>query len=162
MAPAVGASGPEFDRTHIYTDQNLVDLIDTIPGDFDRCIGQDKFLEFELQLIKIPLTLFTQPIDRKAQQTLLLLRQVIDAYARRDFDAQQLRSLDRHLTVDYFVVLANQNRHAEPQGADRWSMTSAPTSVASASGGLPLEFPMLSATVARSMLDCPRFDRTPA
>jgi hypothetical protein len=36
------------------------------------CVGQDHFLEFDLELVEIPLALLAEPIDREPQQTHLL------------------------------------------------------------------------------------------
>ena len=53
-----------------------------------------KLLELDLELFEIPLPFLGQAIDRKAQHTLLVLAQMIDAHARDTAKAKEPRRLD--------------------------------------------------------------------
>ena len=57
-------------------DNHLIDFASRETGDLDRRVGQDHFLEFDLELVEIPLALLAEPIDREPQQTLLLIREM--------------------------------------------------------------------------------------
>ena len=47
-----------------FAEDDLVDLIESEAGDFDRSVGQDQLLELNLQFVKVPLALFADTKTR--------------------------------------------------------------------------------------------------
>ena len=102
-----------------FAEDDLVDLVQGEAGDLDRSVGQDQLLELNLQLVKVPLALLPKPIDGEAQDALLLLAQIFDPDTRRTAKAEKPRRLDPYGAVEDKIVLANQDRGAEAERADR-------------------------------------------
>jgi hypothetical protein len=59
----IGSFGPSL----VSADDDVIDLVGTEPGNFDRRVGDDEFLEFSLQLANVPGALFAQPVDRQSK-----------------------------------------------------------------------------------------------
>jgi hypothetical protein len=76
-------------------------------------------LELNLQLVEVPLALLPKAIDSEAQDALLLLAQIFDPDTRRTAKAEKPRRLDPYGAVEDKVVLADQDRGAEAERADR-------------------------------------------
>ena len=100
-------------------EDDLVDLVGREAGDLDRRVGQDQLLKLDLELFEIPLPFLSQAIDRKAQDTLLVFAEMIDAHAREPAKAEQPRRLDPDRPVDNYVVLADNHGNAKAKPADR-------------------------------------------
>jgi hypothetical protein len=115
----LGCERPLLDGVVRFAKDDLVDLIESEAGDFDRSVGQDQLLELNLQLIKVPLALLPKAVDGEAQDALLLLAQIFDPDTRRTAKAEKPRRLDPYGAVEDKVVLANQDRRAEAERADR-------------------------------------------
>ena len=107
-----------FDRRHIFSENYLVNLVQTKARDFDRGVGEDKFLELDLQLSQIPLAFLTEPIDRKPQQTLFDSGEMIDPDGGDRGKADVASRFEPNFPVQDQIVLADEDRHAEAQRAD--------------------------------------------
>ena len=53
----LGREGTLLNGVIRFAENDLVDLIESKAGDFDRSVGQDQLLELNLQLVKVPLAL---------------------------------------------------------------------------------------------------------
>ena len=102
-----------------FAEDDLVDLIESETGDFDRGVGQDQLFELNLQFVEVPLALLPKPIGGEAQDALVLLAQIFDPDTRRTAKAEKPRRLNPYGAVEDKVILANQDRGAEAERADR-------------------------------------------
>src|SRR6266542_6971001 len=72
---------PLLDRLRLIRDDDLIDLVQREARDLDRRFFNDQLLEFNPQLVEIPIAFFRQPVDGEAQDALLLLVQMADLNA---------------------------------------------------------------------------------
>jgi hypothetical protein len=115
----VGRQRPLFDGLRLVADHDLVDFVESEAGQLDRRIVQNQFLEFDFELVEVPLPLLAESVGGKAQQALLDRGQVVDAHAGRAAEAQQPRRLEPDLAVEDDIILADEDRVAETERADR-------------------------------------------
>jgi hypothetical protein len=75
--------------------------------------------KLDLELVQVPLALFAKAIDGEAENALFNLAQVFDAHAWDAAEAELPSRVDPNGAINDCVVLANEDRRAEAEGADR-------------------------------------------
>ena len=101
----LGRQRPLLDRLRLVAEHDLVDFVEGEAGDLDRRVVQDQFLEFDLELVEVPLALFAEPVDGEAQQALLVLASNGRCARRARGRAREPRRLEPDLAVEDDIVL---------------------------------------------------------
>jgi hypothetical protein len=115
----VGRDRPLLDRFVSRVENDVIDLVEREAGDLDRRIGEDQLLELDLQLVQVPLALLAKAIDGDAENALFDLAQVLDAHAWDAAKAELPSRMNPNGAINDCFVLANEDRRAEAEGADR-------------------------------------------
>ena len=108
-----------LDRLACFAEKDLVDFVEGKAGDLDRGVVKDQLLELNLELVEVPLALFSEAVDGEAQNALVGFAQMLHPDAGRTTEAEKPRSLDADRAVEDQVLLADEDRRAEAERADR-------------------------------------------
>ena len=72
-----GSNGP-FSTRGLIGKQDLIDLVQGKPRDFNRGFGQNQFFNFGFELIEAPFSFFAEAVESKSENPLLNLVEVLD------------------------------------------------------------------------------------
>ena len=87
----------------------------------DLDVFDDQLLKLRLERQDVPFALFSEAIDRQAEQALFIFIQMVDANAWYEFKTKNAGSFEASVAVDDDVVATNQQGHGKAQRADRLS-----------------------------------------
>src|SRR6266536_6469162 len=79
----------------------------------------DQLLNFDPQLVEVPIAFFRQPVDGEAQDALLLLVQMADLNTGDAIEPVKLGRFKARLAVEDDVLLADEDGIAEAKLGDR-------------------------------------------